>query len=51
MSYREENGQVVHESGCNCERCRGLIAAILAVDSEGEYFFSDDELQQLAEAE
>ena len=51
MSYTDENGELLHESGCTCERCRALIAAMLAIDSQGEYFFSDDEIQQLAERE
>lgn len=51
MSYSEENGQVVHESGCNCERCRCLIAAMLAQTPDGEYFFTDEEIQELAERE
>jgi hypothetical protein len=51
MSYRDSNGELLHESGCKCERCRCLIAATLAVDSQGEYFFDDDEIQILAERE
>jgi hypothetical protein len=51
VSHCEKDGQVVHEWGCKCERCRCLIAAMLAQDSSGEYFFADDEIQELAERE
>jgi hypothetical protein len=38
-----------HEWGCKCKRCKNMIAAILAQDSSGEYFFTDYELTVLAE--
>jgi len=47
--YTDERGELVHEWGCKCERCRNLIAAMLAQTSDGEYFFTDEEIQELAE--
>jgi hypothetical protein len=36
-----------HEYGCHCERCKAIISSIVARDRSGEYFFSDDELEQI----
>lgn len=38
-----------HEYGCDCQRCRDLIAAIVATWPNGEYVFTDEELKQLSE--
>ena len=51
MSFRDTDGRLLHESGCKCERCRNLIAAMLAKTPDGEYFFSDAEITQIVEAE
>ena len=37
-----------HEMGCKCERCRNLIAAIVARWPDGEYVFTDEEIENLA---
>ena len=37
-----------HVYGCKCEQCAGMVAAILACNSDGSYFFSDQELAQMA---
>jgi hypothetical protein len=39
-----------HAYGCECSRCRGMAAAIAAKDSSGEYFFTDEELLEIARA-
>lgn len=40
-----------HDYGCECERCRAMIAAIIAKDADGNYFFSDAELLVLSMVE
>jgi hypothetical protein len=37
-----------HPYDCRCARCVGMAAAIGAMNSDGSYFFSDDELFRLA---
>lgn len=37
-----------HPSGCSCERCRRLIAALLARYGD-DYFFTDAEIAELAD--
>ncbi len=44
-----ESKRKPHEYGCQCERCRAMIAAILAKDNDGDYFFTDEELRALSE--
>ena len=39
---------VAHPYSCRCERCRTLAAAIGAQNPDGSYFFTDEELFQLA---
>lgn len=40
-----------HSDSCRCDRCRNMMAAIVAQNPDGSYFFNDDELLRLAEAE
>jgi hypothetical protein len=47
MSYQEQDGQVTHDYGCECWRCRLLFAAITAKTANG-YLFSDEEFARLA---
>jgi len=49
--FNPQTGRTEHEWGCKCERCRNLISAMLATRPNGEYAFSDEEIQQIAEFE
>lgn len=39
-----------HDYACECERCRAMWAAITARWPNGDYVFTDEELEQLAGA-
>ncbi len=48
MTFLGDEGELLHESGCTCERCRNLIAALVAQFPNGEYAFTDEEIERLA---
>lgn len=49
QAFRDEIGVAdAHPYDCDCERCRGLHAAIAAQNPDGSYFFRDEELERLA---
>ena len=40
-----------HSDSCRCEQCHGMAQAICAQNPDGTYFFSDQELLQIAESQ
>lgn len=42
---------IPHDYGCSCKQCMNMMSAILARNPDGSYFFSDEELEKIAEAE
>lgn len=39
---------IPHDYMCPCEQCKGMAAAIMAQNPDGSYFYSEEELKQMA---
>lgn len=40
---------IPHDYMCPCDGCTAMVAAIVARNPDGSYFYSEEELKQMAE--